>query len=199
MKSDKVLLIFTRNPSLGKVKTRLAKSLGATKALAIYQMLLEKTRQVVKNLSCEVKIYYSESVPIKDDWDPQYPKIRQQGSDLGVRMHKAFKENFEQGYRRVVIIGSDLYDLQPEHIEEAFQALEDSDAVLGPAKDGGYYLLGMNQLYPEVFKDKAWGTSTVQSATLQDLAKVQVHLLEELNDIDVIEDIAEHPAFKQFL
>ena len=110
-----------------------------------------------------------------------------------------YDDGFDAGYKKVVIIGSDLYDLTSENIEKAFTELDNNDVVLGPAEDGGYYLLGMNLLHSTIFKNKKWGTQTVRKDTLTDLKDKKVHLLEELNDIDIFEDIKYHPSFQQFL
>ncbi|MDB0611297.1 TIGR04282 family arsenosugar biosynthesis glycosyltransferase [Tenacibaculum maritimum] len=195
-----LLLIFTRNPELGKVKTRLAKAVGNETALTIYKFLLDKTKKVTQNLNCDKAVYYSVQIRNHDIWEKKnYQKKLQKGEDLGIRMHNAFQEAFENNYEKVLIIGSDLYDLTPNHIHEAFDKLNSNEVVIGPAKDGGYYLLGMKKLIPSIFKNKNWGTSSVRRDTLKDLEKVNVHLLEPLNDVDLIEDIEDHPAFYQFL
>lgn len=198
--SRNLLLIFTRNPKLGKVKTRLAKTIGDEAALDIYKFLLEHTKQVTQNLSCDKAVYYSVKVRDNDIWDaPVYQKYQQEGSDLGIRMHNAFQQAFSTGYEKVVIIGSDLPDLTSEHINEAFEKLNSNDVVMGPAEDGGYYLLGMKKLHANIFQNKDWGTSTVRKNTLNDLQNESVHLLETLNDVDVFDDIKNNPVFNQFL
>lgn len=198
--SRNLLLIFTRNPELGKAKTRLAKSIGDETALEIYKFLLNKTKEVTQNLTCDKAVYYSVKIRENDIWDANiYQKHQQEGEDLGIRMRNAFQNSFNTGYEKVLIIGSDLYDLTPNHINEAFNKLDNNDVVIGPAEDGDYYLLGMKKLQPHIFHNKAWGTSSVRKDTLNDLQKVNVHLLEELNDVDVIEDIENHKAFQQFL
>ncbi len=198
--SKNLLLIFTRNPELGKAKTRLAKSVGNETALEIYKFLLNKTKEVTQNLSCDKAVYYSVKIRKNDMWDVNnYQKHQQKGDDLGIRMKNAFQNSFTTGYEKVMIVGSDLYDLTPNHINDAFSKLETNDVVIGPAKDGGYYLLAMKVLQPNIFENKDWGTSSVRKDTLKNLQKVSVHLLDELNDVDVIEDIENHPAFQQFL
>jgi len=193
------ILIFTRNPELGKVKTRLAKTIGDEKALKIYQFLLKKTHEVAQKVSSDKVVFYSEKITENDNWNPEiFQKYLQVEGDLGVKMQHAFKQSFEKGYEKVAIIGSDLFDLTPEIIQEAFHALETHEVVIGPAKDGGYYLLGMKKLYQSVFENKNWGTATVLKETLEDLTNKKVFLLEELNDVDVFEDIEFHPAFQQF-
>lgn len=198
--SKNLLLIFTRNPELGKVKTRLAKTVGDEAALNIYKFLLNHTKEVTQNLSCDKAVYYSVKVRENDIWDASiYQKYAQSGSDLGIRMQNAFQQAFDTGYEKVLIIGSDLYDLEEKHINLAFEKLHSNDVVIGPAEDGGYYLLGMKKLHPTIFQNKQWGTATVRKDTLNDLQNESVHLLEILNDIDVFEDIKDNPVFDQFL
>ena len=195
-----LLLVFTRNPELGKVKTRLAKTVGNATALKIYIFLLERTRDISVKVSADKAVYYSVKVRENDIWDASiFQKHQQVGEDLGIRMLHAFKNGFKAGYEKVMIIGSDLYDLTAETIENAFIALENNEVVIGPAEDGGYYLLGMNSLEEKVFKNKEWGTETVRKDTLEDLKDKKVFLLGELNDVDVFEDIEHHPAFQIFL
>jgi len=195
-----LLIIFTRNPELGKVKTRLAKKIGDENALSIYNTLLNRTKNSTKNLDCEKAIYYSVKIRENDIWDSKiYQKYQQHGADLGIRMHNAFLEAFSNDYNKVVIIGSDLFDLNPDHINKAFKALDDNDIVIGPAHDGGYYLLAMKSLYSQVFKNKNWGTSTVFNDTMQDLENQSIYLLETLNDVDVYDDLKNIKAFKKFL
>ncbi|WP_435254054.1 TIGR04282 family arsenosugar biosynthesis glycosyltransferase [Tenacibaculum sp. A30] len=199
-KSKNLLLIFTRNPDLGKVKTRLAKTIGDQAALDIYKFLLEHTKQVTQNLSCDKAVYYSVKVRENDIWDASvYQKHLQDGNDLGIRMHNAFQQAFSTGYEKVVIIGSDLPDLTSEHINVAFEKLNSNDVVMGPAEDGGYYLMGMKKLHANIFQHKDWGTSTVRKDTLNDLQNESVFLLETLNDVDVFDDIKNNPIFNQFL
>jgi rSAM/selenodomain-associated transferase 1 len=195
-----LLLVFTRNPELGKVKTRLAKTVGNATALKIYTFLLKRTRDIVVKVSADKAVYYSVKVRENDIWDASiFQKHQQVGEDLGIRMLHAFKNGFKTGYEKVMVIGSDLYDLTAETIENAFIALENNEVVIGPAEDGGYYLLGMNSLEEKVFKNKEWGTETVRKDTLEDLKDKKVFLLGELNDVDVFEDIEHHPAFQTFL
>jgi len=199
--SDKnLLLIFTRNPELGKCKTRLAASVGDETALAIYIFLLEHTVSVTEQLQVDKEVHYTEEIREDDLWDPEvYRKKMQWGKDLGERMANAFRAGFNAGYERIIIIGSDLYDLNSTDLETAFEALSRHQVVLGPAKDGGYYLLGMTSFIPALFKNKAWGTPTVLETTLANLQQTNYTLLETRNDVDILDDIRTHPAFQQFL
>lgn len=189
-----LLLIFTRNPELGKVKKRLAAGIGDEAALKIYEHLLQHTFEVTQNLQVEKWVCYSEEIPAEDIWNKgNFSKKLQQGKDLGERMENAFHSGFEAGFSNIIIIGSDLYDLQKEDLEMAFLALQSSEAVIGPATDGGYYLLGLKSLPSQVFKNKNWGSNTVLDATLADLKNYNLTKLEPRNDIDRLEDLENHP------
>ena len=185
-----IVIVFVRNPELGKVKTRLAKTIGDENALKIYTILLKHTESILHKLSSDKVVYYSEEIQVNDLWDAtRYQKKLQQGTDLGARMQNAFETAFKNSYEKVVIVGSDLFDLKPSHIEDAFSALENNEVVLGPSLDGGYYLLGMKKMHPTVFKNKEWGTDSVLESTLKNLNQQNVKLLEALNDIDTFEDL----------
>lgn len=200
MKNQNLIIVFTRNPELGKVKTRLAKTIGDASALKIYTFLLEHTEKTIKNIASDKAVYYSVKVRNHDIWDNSiYQKHLQEGDDLGYRMLHAFQDAFQNNYQKVVIVGSDLFDLKENHIQEAFKELENHDVVIGPAKDGGYYLLGMKTLHTNVFKNKAWGTSSVFKDTMKDLQKFKIHHLEKLNDIDTFEDMEHNSELKKLI
>ncbi len=200
LKNKNLLIIFTRNPELGKCKTRLAATVGDHAALEIYKFLLEHTVTITKDLDVTKEIHYSIKIREHDMWESKiYNKKTQFGDDLGQRMENAFKEGFANGYENIVIIGSDIYDLTQTDLENAFQALQSYEYVIGPAQDGGYYLFGMKSLNSQVFKNKAWGTETVLQDTLNDLQKNDIQLLEERNDVDYYEDIKDVEVFQKFL
>ncbi len=188
------LIIFVKNPELGKVKTRLAKTIGDEKALYIYKLLLEQTFQVTLPVMAEKKLYYSEFVQNMDQFnDLVYEKHIQSGDGLGSKMYHAIKHSFAEWADKVVLIGSDCFELNSGIIEEAFKALEESDYVLGPAKDGGYYLIGMKELNLEVFQNKEWSTENVFLDTLLDIKNQgkSHYLLPTLSDVDVEEDLGD--------
>ena len=160
-----VVLIFQKNAILGKVKTRLAAGVGEEQALNIYIQLLAKTYLVLRDISVSITTYFSEFIPEK----PTYPagnRMVQVGQDLGERMKNAFAENFELGIEKVVLIGTDCPSLEGKHIIQAFEALDQSDLVLGPAKDGGYYLIGMKRRADFLFEGITWSSELVLSQTL---------------------------------
>tara|TARA_Y100001947_G_scaffold143395_1_gene136386 strand:- start:128 stop:748 length:621 start_codon:yes stop_codon:yes gene_type:complete len=197
--SKNLLLIFTRNPEFGKVKTRLARDIGHQAALDIYKFLLAHTAKICTPLDTEKAVYYSEEIPNNDLWNAAvFQKKKQVGEDLGERMQNAFAEGFNLGYSKIIIIGSDLYDIETKDLEQAFKVLNNHEIVIGPAEDGGYYLLGMKQLYPKLFKNKNWGTATVLQDTINELKKSNYKLLEKRNDVDLYSDIKDHPAFIPF-
>lgn len=186
------LIIFVRNPELGKVKTRLASTIGQEKALAVYRQLLAHTHQISVPLSCRKFVYYADDIAEYDLWnDPGFTKRQQFGNDLGERMSNAFKELFDQGFTQVLIIGSDCYQLQTEILQEAIHFLAIKEVLLGPTFDGGYYLLGSNRFIPELFTNKTWSTDQVMFQTLQDLHQLELscHLLPKLHDVDVAADL----------
>lgn len=197
--SKNALIIFTRNPELGKCKTRLAATVGDKAALEIYKFLIAHTVKISTGVKADRFVYYSEKLRENDSWsDENFRKKVQQGDDLGIKMENAFNEVFALGYERAIIIGSDMYDMTTGDIDEAFEKLASNNFVLGPAEDGGYYLLGMKTMHAEIFRNKSWGTNTVQQATLTDLKNERVALLAEKNDVDYYEDIKDVEIFKQF-
>ena len=200
MNSKNLLIIFTKNPELGKCKTRLAKSIGDTAALEVYKKLLQHTAKVTQDLSADKVVFYNIEPIDQDDFSSTYfSKKTQRGDDLGEKMSNAFQEGFQNHYEKVVIIGSDLYDLQTRDIDEAFLQLTHNDYVIGPAKDGGYYLLGMKKFTPEVFQEINWSTATVLKETLHILKNKKVALLTQKNDIDTIDDIKNIEVFQQYI
>ena len=189
---DSVLMIFVKNPIPGKVKTRLAKTMGEEKALAIYHQLLEHTMKTTHQLEVDKIVFYSDEVITGDIWEETiYNKKVQEGSDLGKRMANAFKFAFSKGYRKAIIIGSDCFDITPKIIKEAFAGLPSNNFVIGPTHDGGYYLLGMATFYASVFKNKRWSSDEVLHDTLIDIRNINgtYKLLEELTDIDTEADL----------
>jgi len=187
-----LLIIFIKNPVAGEVKTRLGASIGSTNALQVYKKLLSHTREIAVQVKCDREIWYSSMIDRRDSWNSDlFEKKLQQGRNLGVRMSGAFQQAFEAGYEKAVIIGSDCPELEPQHIEDAFDALRSQDAVIGPSEDGGYYLLGMKKYTPEIFSDIEWSTSSVFEETKRHFEQLGLtcKTLEVLNDIDTIEDL----------
>ena len=188
---ERHLIIFVKNPVLGKVKTRLAAGIGNEKALEVYLQLMSITQTVTKNVACTRHVFYSDEIE-NDIWDDdKFNKHVQEGIDLGERMKNAFETVFSLGAKKAVIIGSDCPQITPEIIDQAFDGLEENDVLIGPAKDGGYYLLGMKKLHPEIFENKEWSTDAVFEDTVLDCieSRLSYGRLETLSDLDTIYDL----------
>ncbi|HBF21737.1 MAG: glycosyltransferase [Owenweeksia sp.] len=193
--SDRLLLIFIKNPIQGKVKTRLGKDLGHHQAVEIYKKLLEVTRLAALGVNAARQLYYGDFINQEDNWSPQdFEKKLQHGNDLGARMHEAFVKGFDEGYKKIVIIGSDCPEMDAQTLEEAFRKLEDHNVVIGPANDGGYYLLGLSQKV-NIFENVDWSTESVFDQTLAQVKKQGLSraLLPEKTDLDTIDDLKKFP------
>jgi hypothetical protein len=184
------LIIFVRNPVLGKVKTRLAATIGNEKALLVYQHLLQHTQSITPNIPATKFIYYADFINNNDIWNGCEKRL-QSGNDLGERMKNAFEELFDLGFEKICITGSDCYELTSEIINEAFENLYSRKTVIGPAADGGYYLLGMQFPFKDLFSAIEWSTKTVFIETINKInaQSLNCHLLTSLNDIDDENDL----------
>ncbi len=192
MSYKNALIIFIKNPALGKVKTRLAKTVGNEKALEIYLELSHITRDnasILKNI--QPYVFYSDFIDKNDDWSNDiFEKQVQSGDDLGDRMSNAFKEILQK-HPSVCIIGSDCPTLSVGILNQSFEMLQNHDFVVGPSTDGGYYLLGISsKKYEFLFKNMEWSTENVLSETLQRIAENEktVALLPALTDVDEEKD-----------
>ena len=189
--SDSLLMIFVKNLIPGMVKTRLAKDIGIERALNVYMELVHHTNRITEKIDTDKAVYYSEYVEVEDVWDTEkYGLTVQKGNDLGEKMMVAFDKAFDS-YNKVIIIGSDCYELTPKIICEAFLQLEENDLVVGPATDGGYYLLGMKEYFPQIFQNKEYSTDSVLKELLQEAEEMElsVYKLPTLNDIDTLKDL----------
>ena len=189
------IIIFVKNPELGQVKKRVAKTLGDENALRIYEQMLDHTNSITRALSTEKFLFYNKKVDRNDIWENDiYQKDIQQGIDIATRVQNAFKKVFKLGFEHVLIIGSDCLELDERIIRLAFRQLEHFDSVLGPTKDGGFYLLGMNDLYPELFKLSGWGTPDLAAETQNSIQKIgkTCFMLSELAGINTVEDLNEN-------
>ena len=187
-----LLIVFLRPPVLGRVKTRLAADIGKQQALDIYTRLMTHTLREAARIPCRKEAWWAAQPP---DPDPAatmgfVPSLQSPG-DLGKRMSTAFRKGFADGRAPVVIIGTDCPGMCTALLERAFAALGEYDSVIGPAQDGGYYLLGLNKPLDELFRNKAWSSSSVLPATVADLERHgrSCHLLPELVDVDTAGDL----------
>lgn len=191
------LIIFIKNPILGKVKTRLAAAMGNQKALEVYEYMLEHTRDITSDVSFNKFLYYSDFIDAEDDWsNEKYEKCLQaQTSDLGQKMASAFGDMLERGASKAIIIGSDCLELTSDILNEAYIVLNDCDVVIGPSHDGGYYLIGLNyenialearDIIEQLFYDKQWSHSGVYREAVKTLIELKLvyYNLRVLNDID---------------
>lgn len=201
MPQQSALIIFIKNAVLGKVKTRIAQDLGDEKALKIYETLTEITRSITDQLTGEKVLFYSDFIDYNDAWDNTlYDKQLQVGNDLGERMLNAFTYTLsKENIKKASIIGSDCPDISLWHLTKSFYALDTHEIVIGPANDGGYYLLGMRKPYPSIFQNKAWSSNSVLKSTCEELlaSRIPYYLLPYLTDTDTIHDFS--PAFEQLL
>ncbi|MCH8494608.1 MAG: TIGR04282 family arsenosugar biosynthesis glycosyltransferase [Balneolales bacterium] len=190
---SRAIIVFLRNPTPGKVKTRLAADVGNEKALQIYSKLVDHTLNTCQNFGARCYLFYDQVLPEHPQRKSGFQYRIQQGNDLGERMYAAFKTVFDAGVDQAVIIGSDCADLSEDHLHQAFEALQQNDAVVGPAKDGGYYLLGLTKLHEAIFAGKSWSTNTVYAQTIRDLAELSwtFGTLKALRDIDTLADLQE--------
>jgi rSAM/selenodomain-associated transferase 1 len=193
---SRALLVFVRSPRPGKVKTRLARSLGDEKAVEFYRLCTDAVLEEIGQVSSEVEKYISFAEPT-DRYETErlaglgFKVVVQEGESLGQRLYNAFSKVMDNGARKVVIVASDVPDLSAKIMEKAINALDSSDVVIGPCYDGGYYLIGMKELRKRLFDDISWGTEQVCQQTLA-AAKTNgltVQQLPILIDIDTEADL----------
>ncbi len=187
---DKHLIIFIKNPELGKAKTRIAKTMGDEKALSIYKELLQHTLDTTLQVDCSRHLFYSAHINREDQWsEKDFIKQLQIEGGLGDKIKDAFKTVMKTA-DSCLIIGSDCGDMSADILNQAFTALRSHDVVLGPTFDGGYYLLGVSKPDLELFDGVAWSTETVYEQTLEKVkaASVTYFELPKLHDIDYEED-----------
>ena len=195
--SENLLMVFVKYPAPGSVKQRLAQHLGTDRAAEIYKKIAETIVQKVTPASSEdymLEICFSpqEDEKLVRKWLVENEYFSpQQGSDLGERMLNAFKHVFKKGCKRAVLIGSDCPDISRDIITQSFDILKAKHIVLGPAYDGGYYLIGVREPKPELFSNIEWGTEKVLSQTIDKInaAGLSLGLLPMLRDIDRVGDL----------
>ncbi|MET2984105.1 TIGR04282 family arsenosugar biosynthesis glycosyltransferase [Aureibaculum conchae] len=194
--TKKLIVIFVKNSKLGKVKTRLAKEIGDQAAFDVYSELVKITETATKNIAIDKRIYFSDAV-VDSKWKNQHKKV-QKGIDLGERMKNAFEDGFKDGYNHIVLIGSDLPDINSKHILKGLDTLKSNEVVFGPAIDGGYYLVGLSKLDTSIFENKPWSQPHLLDVTTKELTerKINYSLLEPLNDIDTIDDLLASNFYK---
>ena len=192
------LIIFVKNAVAGKVKTRLAATIGNEAALKVYHNLLHHTRTTALKASSTNYLFYDQAIEAQDDWSTAHFNKRVQATgDLGDRMNDAFLQVLKQE-DKAVIIGSDCPEISESIINEAFDKLTLADVVIGPTHDGGYYLLGMKTLHRSLFDNMEWSTESVYSQTILRIKEkgLLYAVLPQLSDMDNIDDLNKFPSFR---
>ena len=186
---EKCLVIFTKNPVLGSAKTRIGKVKGDDIALKVYNRLLDFTCTMASQVSGKKVVYFNHFIEEEGIWDDGYEKRLQVDGNLGAKMASAFEEEFTNS-SRIILIGSDCAEISAKDIENAFEKLLNCDLVLGPAEDGGYYLIGMKENYHSLFEDMPWSEECLLEKTLEKAADegLDFHILPLKTDIDFWED-----------
>ena len=189
--TENALIIFVKSLIEGQVKTRLAATLGDDAAMEIYKQLIKNAHDKIYSLALDKIVFFSEF--IEDDiWENNlFQKEIQEGMDLGERMENAFKSVFTAGYNNAIIIGTDCPGINENILKDTFKELNNFDIVIGPATDGGYYLLGMNKVHSFLFQKIKWSTDKVlqQTIDLCDKNHLSYFLFPELSDIDEEKDL----------
>jgi rSAM/selenodomain-associated transferase 1 len=195
MSNTDVLLIFVKAPHLGQVKNRLQPGLSALQSLSLHKAMAEDliTRfRDVPAWQTKVAFWPQDARSCMQKWLGDHLEfVPQQGEDLGHRMSRAFEEQFQRGHEKVLIVGCDLPGLETEIISQALEGLSTNDLILGPNEDGGYYLIGLKQAHPELFRDVDWSTDRVLKQTLDNAraAHLAIRWMAVRSDIDTYQDV----------
>jgi rSAM/selenodomain-associated transferase 1 len=195
------LVIFAKAPIPGQVKTRLCPPLTQDEAATLHGSFVLDTLERTKTAIAKFRLPAARVLACAPSSTHVFFKIMaerhgvrlldQEGADLGVRMHAAFASLFAQGFKRVVLVGTDVPSLPLTHYRQAFEALDTHDLVLGPAEDGGYYLIALTRPAPELFHDIPWSSDRVLAATHDRAgeAGLRAVLLPVWRDVDTIDDL----------
>ncbi|SHJ88322.1 hypothetical protein SAMN02745912_01477 [Paramaledivibacter caminithermalis DSM 15212] len=193
----KALILMTRVPMPGRTKTRLMKILSGEECANLHKCFLLDLFNVFEFIKEDIDIYLTytpeESFFLMKDYIPGYIKcFPQHGKNLGEKMFNGFRYLFNKGYTKLALMGADIPDIQPDDIKKSFEVLENSDVVLGPTTDGGYYFIGMKKAYENLFEDKLkWGNKSVLEGTI-DIANgldLEIGFANKFRDIDTKEDL----------
>lgn len=192
---NNTLIFVVKYPVAGNVKTRLGQEIGLGNAVLLYRSFVEDLLAGLDEMELDVMIFYDPSSPIEkySEWLGSRKYFPQQGKDIGERMLNCFENAFDAGYERSIIIGSDLPGLDMQEIDKGFIALQDNPACLGPAEDGGYYLIGFrkDRLVKSVFEGMKWSTDTVFEETVRRMndQNIRPHILSPFSDVDTLDDL----------
>jgi rSAM/selenodomain-associated transferase 1 len=198
LSSVNCIIVFVKAPVLGMVKTRLAQRLADHVVVALYRSFVLDTLKTVACCNQPVRVFFTPPGARSElqQWlGGRLDYCAQEGEGLGEKMAAAFETSFAAGYRRVVLIGTDFPDLPSRIVADALDTLRSKDVVLGPANDGGYYLIGLNldTFSPDLFRGIAWSTDQVFDLTVSRCrdAGLTVHTLPQWRDVDTFEDLAD--------
>lgn len=192
--SKPALILMARSPIPAKSKTRLLPVLSPEQTVELQYAFLEDLARILSKMDLATILYY---LPSEDDsrlkslFPFAHSFLEQKPADLGERMHYGLSHCLDMGFEKACLIGSDLPEMRADLLIEAFRFLDYKDAVLGPAKDGGYYLVGLKKAYSPLFQDKEYSHSHVFEEALESLneGNLATHILPALDDIDTPEDL----------
>jgi len=186
------IIIFIKNPELGRVKKRLAQTVGDEQALEIYTGMLEHIQAITRPLNADKYLFYDRFKNINDNWpNDVYHKDIQSGQYMVNRIQNALKKIFAKGHTHVIIIGSDCLELDERMIRLALRQLEHFDTVIGPTQDGGFYLYGLNEYNSDILKVPGWGTASLMNNVLKVIQhQRKTHfMLPELSGVVTADDL----------
>ncbi len=188
-----LVIMFVKEPKIGFVKTRLAKDTGDIFATDLYKLFVKDLINSLQNYGGDFKLCACPKLDIVNKVFGNFNNFLQQDGDLGIKMKEAFEEQFDIGYEKIVLIGSDTPHITKDIVAKSLKKLDNHDIVIGPCSDGGYYLIAFNKttFCKEVFENISWSADKVLRQTIQKLQGKRVNLLDELNDIDVLDDLKE--------
>ncbi len=186
---DKALIVFAKIPAPNEVKTRLTTLLTPEEAAELYEAFLLDALEIYEQIECDVRLYLSPSElrvpPVLADCGASLHT--QVGDGLGKRMAAAFAETFVEGYEKAVVIGTDHPTLPPSFVEQAFLGLDERYSIsIGPSEDGGFYLLGMNEFYPQLFQEMSYSHDRVFEDTMDRASglRASLYVLPMWYDVD---------------
>ena len=190
-----LLIIFAKHPQIGKVKRRLGRDVGMEASLWIYNKILQHTAEISFHTKLDTVVFKNKKSSKLESIFKHVKKFEiQKGKNLGEKMEAAFLWAFDQKYENVILIGTDLWTLNKDTLLEAKKALENTDIVIGPCYDGGYYLIGMKNLNKEIFKDIPWSKKEVFRKTLSKAKYNSIYCLDIKNDIDNKKSLKAHTS-----
>lgn len=194
MEKECALLVFIKYPEEGKVKTRLAQTIGAKKAMDWYRVFVEYSLERYDRIESADSIVYFDPPDAREDFhewlDDTFIFKPQPSGDLGGRLKGGFDDLLSK-YRKVIALGTDSPDLPLDYITEAISELDQNEVVIGPTEDGGYYLIGLSHMIPDLFENIPWSTSDVFPSTVEILneKKINFHQLPKWYDVDTEQDL----------